>query len=61
MAHNLFLLEQGNLTAAFARSRNGRRLLSKPELREDVEFCLRRDSVPLVAELNRQGMVVKRD
>jgi 2-phosphosulfolactate phosphatase len=60
MAHNLFLLEQGNLAAAFARSRNGRRLLSKPELQDDVEFCLRRDSAPLVAELNRQGLVRKR-
>ena len=60
MAHNLFLLEQGNLAAAFARSRNGRRLLSKPELRDDVEFCLRRDSVPLVAQLDRQGLVRKR-
>jgi 2-phosphosulfolactate phosphatase len=61
MAHNLFLLEQGNLAAAFARSRNGRRLLSIPGLRDDVEFCLRMDSAPLLAELNRQGVVLKRE
>ena len=57
MAHSLFMLERGNLAQAFARSRNGRRLLSRSELRDDVAFCLRRDSVPLVATLDGLGYV----
>jgi 2-phosphosulfolactate phosphatase len=61
MAHSLFLLERGNLADAFARSRNGRRLLSRPELRDDVAFCLRRDNVPLVATLDELGFVRRTD
>lgn len=57
MAHSLFMLERGNLAQAFARSRNGRRLLSRSELRDDVAFCLQRDSVPLVATLDGLGYV----
>ncbi len=60
IAHNLFLLGCGNLAEAVARSRNARRLLSILELRDDVEVCLQRDSAPLVAELNREGLVVRR-
>lgn len=61
IARDLFLLEQGDLPGALAKSRNGQRLLSIPELRDDVEFCLRQDSVPLVASLDKKGFVRKQD
>lgn len=60
MARDLFLLADADLAEALARSRNGGRLLGRPELKDDVAFCLRRDGAPLVAELNRQGLVRKR-
>jgi 2-phosphosulfolactate phosphatase len=57
IARTLYLLERQDLTAAFARARNGQRLLSRPELRDDVAFCARLDAVELVAELAMDGMV----
>jgi len=57
IARRLFLLERQDLVGAFARSRNGRRLLSKPELREDVSFCAQTDKFNLVAGMDRQGVV----
>jgi phosphosulfolactate phosphohydrolase-like enzyme len=38
-------------------ARNGRRLLANPELRDDVAFCLRRDTLSLVAEMTQEGVV----
>jgi 2-phosphosulfolactate phosphatase len=60
MARALFALERNDLAAALARSRNGLRLLARPELREDVPFCLQRDSVKLVAQLGKDGLVTNR-
>jgi 2-phosphosulfolactate phosphatase len=57
MARRLFLLEQPDLVRALAQARNGRRLLSRPDLAADVDFCLKRDSVHLVAEMDRSGLV----
>jgi 2-phosphosulfolactate phosphatase len=59
IARQLFQFREGNLQAAFSESRNGRRLLSRPELRDDVSFCAAVDSVPLVAQLNKDGMVTR--
>jgi 2-phosphosulfolactate phosphatase len=39
MARRLFQGEGGNVIEALSRSRNGRRLLSRPELADDVGFC----------------------
>jgi len=50
-ARRLFGIEQNDLASAFSQTRNGRRLLSLPELRDDVAFCLQRDSIELVAGL----------
>jgi 2-phosphosulfolactate phosphatase len=44
--------------AAREHSRNARRLLADPELRDDVPFALQRDSVPFAAEL-KNGAVVR--
>ena len=57
LARRLFGLEQNDLAGAAARSRNGRRLLSRPELRDDVAYCLQRDVVALVAELDGNGWI----
>ena len=57
MARLLFNLEKEDLAAAIARSRNGRRLLTRPELSGDVEFCAQRDAQPIVATLSQSGEV----
>jgi phosphosulfolactate phosphohydrolase-like enzyme len=60
MARSLFQLEQADLPAAFAQSRNGRRLLTLPELSADVACCAERDTLNLVAELGKDGVVRRR-
>jgi 2-phosphosulfolactate phosphatase len=60
MARRIFQFERANLLAAIAQSRNARRLLSRPELSDDLDFCLRRDCFPLVAELGKDGLLRKR-
>jgi len=57
MARKLFQLARPNLLATASRSRNGRRLLSIPELRDDVPFCLRRDVFGFAATLQSDGKV----
>jgi 2-phosphosulfolactate phosphatase len=52
-----YRLEAGDLTSALGQSRNGRRLLEQPELRNDVEFCAQRDRVALGAGLEKDGKV----
>jgi len=49
---------QTRLTEAMAGSRNGRRLCSIPELREDVAFCAQRDIYQTVAVMNSAGALV---
>lgn len=46
-----------DLGTVMAQTRNGARLLSNPELSADVEFCLRRDAFPLVAQQGRDGKI----
>jgi phosphosulfolactate phosphohydrolase-like enzyme len=53
IARRLFQIEQENLLAAVSESRNGRRLLTHAELRDDVSYCLQRDTVTLVAVMER--------
>ena len=57
IARQLFRLEQSDLLGAVARSRNGRRLATRPDLRDDVLFCVQRDLFSLVAELRQDGLV----
>jgi 2-phosphosulfolactate phosphatase len=52
----LYRLERGDLPAALGKARNGRRLLSRPELRDDVAWCAQRDTHPFVTTL-RDGRV----
>jgi 2-phosphosulfolactate phosphatase len=57
MARQLFLNSVDNLAGALSGSRNARRLLSHPDLKEDVAFCLQRDLMPLIASLATDGWV----
>jgi 2-phosphosulfolactate phosphatase len=52
IAHEIYLRDRAGLAGAFElHSRNARRLLSIPVLRDDVAFCLQCDTVSFVAEL----------
>jgi 2-phosphosulfolactate phosphatase len=57
IARKLFLLENDNLVAAVSESRNCRRLLSIPELKGDVPYCLQRDLLRTVIEMDKEGTV----
>ena len=59
MARQLYLVAGDRVAEEAARSRNGRRLLSRPELRDDVAFCLRRDVFDFAAALGADGQVRK--
>ena len=59
IARQLYLQAKANLAGAAQQSRNARRLLALPELRDDVAFCLRKDVFNLVACLDSSGRVVK--
>ena len=61
MARRLYLLEKDDLAAAMTWSRNGRRLLANSDLADDVAFCLQRDQFNLVAELQPDGFVRRRN
>ncbi len=60
MARLLFARARNNLAAALGDSSNGRRLLGKPELRDDVSFCAQQDTVGFVAELDSNGVLRRR-
>jgi 2-phosphosulfolactate phosphatase len=58
MAQRLYDDEKDDLLAAVSRSQNGRRLLSHPELKEDVNFCVQRNLFGVVPVMTRSGEVV---
>ena len=59
MARRLYSLARHDLVSAVSQSRNGRRLLAIPELRDDVAFCLQQDLFSLVATMTSDGRVVR--
>jgi len=59
IARQLYLQAPADLTGVPQHSRNARRLLALPELRDDVAFCLQRDVFNLVARVDNSGRVVK--
>ena len=61
MACKIHLFEQSDLPGAFAKSQNGRRLLSIPELNRDVAYCARRDVFPVAAGMDHDGWIRKID
>jgi 2-phosphosulfolactate phosphatase len=52
VAREIFQFAKPNPFDAVQRSRNGRRLLAIPDLREDVRFCLQQDISDVVAVMN---------
>jgi 2-phosphosulfolactate phosphatase len=60
MARYLYTMAKNDLPAAASQSRNGLRLGTIPELRDDIPFCLQRDIFNFAAALNREGKVTKK-
>jgi 2-phosphosulfolactate phosphatase len=60
VARRLYPLLQLDLLGAMKSSRNGRRLLSNPELRNDVWYCVQRETIPFAVELGADGAVRKK-
>jgi 2-phosphosulfolactate phosphatase len=59
LARRIYPLMQSNLLDAMKQSRNGRRLLSMPALRDDVWFSVQRETVSFTAEMSRDGEIRK--
>lgn len=57
MARRLYRQARSDLPAAAASSRNGRRLLGRPELHDDVPFCLQQDICDFAALLGPDGKI----
>jgi 2-phosphosulfolactate phosphatase len=57
IALSTYLLHSSNLQAAVAQARNGRKLLSLPDLAPDVPFCLAHDTLQLTARLHPDGAI----
>lgn len=57
IVRNLFRAANGDLPKAVLHARNGRRLLTIPELAEDVTLCLAADRFDFVARLGKDGAV----
>lgn len=55
LAREVFLRHQPDLMGAMRFSANGRHLLTKPDLRGDVAFCLQQNVFGLVVELGCEG------
>jgi 2-phosphosulfolactate phosphatase len=58
IARKLFCQEKEDLLAAVSQSRNARRLLSLPDLSEDVQYCIQRDLLRTVLEMDNDRQVV---
>jgi 2-phosphosulfolactate phosphatase len=61
IAVNQFLPASRNLGFIMAQSRNARRLLSRPDLRDDVRYCAQRDIYNFVAAMDKNGVVSRID
>lgn len=59
IARRIYSSFGGDVAGALRSSRNGKRLLAIPALREDVAFCAQRDIYPFVALLEPDGVIRK--
>lgn len=59
MSRQLYLGARADLLNAIRASKNGRRLLALPDLRDDVAYCAQRDTVQFVAGMSEDGSVRK--
>ena len=58
-ARDTYRQRQGSLSQALGRSKNGGRLLRRPELRDDVDFCAQENVFELVALMGADGGIRK--
>jgi 2-phosphosulfolactate phosphatase len=56
MARKIYLDGKPDLLKAFENSRNARRLLSRPDLSQDIAFCAQVDTVDFAAELKNNAV-----
>src|SRR4051812_47319295 len=59
LARRIYPLMQPNLLDAMRGSRNGRRLLAMPALRDDVWFSVQRETVSFTAQMLKDGVIRK--
>jgi 2-phosphosulfolactate phosphatase len=59
LARRIYPLMQPNLLDALKQSRNGRRLLSMPGLRDDVWFSVQRETISFTAQMSAEGVIRK--
>jgi 2-phosphosulfolactate phosphatase len=57
IARRAYAEAKPDLAGAVCNSENARRLLSVPELRDDVSFCLQHDIYPLIARMESDGAI----
>jgi 2-phosphosulfolactate phosphatase len=57
IARRIYPLLQFNMTEAMKHSRNARRLMANPELKDDVWLCVQRETIPFVATMLPSGAV----
>ncbi len=57
IAKAAYLGEENHLFWGLSKSRNARRLLADENLQDDVVYCAQLDVLPLVAELEADGMI----
>jgi 2-phosphosulfolactate phosphatase len=57
IARRLYLAEKHDIPSAITRSRNGFRLASQPDLKDDVPFCARRDVIDFAVRMDSDGIV----
>lgn len=57
VARLLFDRERADIAAALGRSRNGKRLLTRPDLAADVAFCAQLNTVSILPRMNAAGAV----
>jgi 2-phosphosulfolactate phosphatase len=57
LARRIYPLMQTNLLDALKQSRNGRRLLSMPALRDDVWYSVQRETVSFLAQMSADGVI----
>jgi 2-phosphosulfolactate phosphatase len=60
IARRVYPLLQMDLVGAMNHSRNGHRLLSNPDLKYDVRFCVQRETLSFIAEY-KDGVVRRMD
>jgi phosphosulfolactate phosphohydrolase-like enzyme len=59
-AYTVYMAERGDLPAALGKSRNGQRLLTIPELREDPAWCARLNTCDFACVLEEDGCIRRR-